>query len=246
MFAPNENKLLVWNIKKSVQQSKTVIDTIISYICREETNNARFKYIFRINKDTLLISVQSIFLSVKEASLPFYQKRTVQSNEVLRDFSLYKQSIKNDESEIIPEAFFYSNEAFKPDGSKIAQVMLNIAQLNILDLTTGEVVGYRIKGSPDYTIFEKKHKTLNDFYLRVQADDNYIYASYWGKSPWDIKEIPFINTIHVFDWQGEFIQIIKTDQTIGQIALDRVRNRLYTMDLSTDQVYYLDLDGLID
>lgn len=246
LFAPNENKLIVWNINKSILQSKTVIDTIISYKCSEETNEADFKYIFRLNKDTLLISVQSTILNEREATLPYYQKRTIYSNELLNDYSIYKQSIKNDESDIIPKSFFYSNEAFHPNGSKVVQAMLNLPQLNILDTKTGEVTGYRMKGSPHLSVFETKNKIFIDYYLRVQADEKYIYASYWGKKPWDIKEIPFINTIHVYNWQGNLIHKITTDRTIGEMALDRARNRLYTMDIGTDDVYYLDLEGLID
>lgn len=123
--------------------------------------------------------------------------------------------------------------------------MLNLPQLNILDTKMGEVTGYRMKGNPDLSVFETNNKIFIDYYLRVQADEKYIYASYWGKKPWNIKKIPFINTIHVYDWQGNLVHKITTDRTIGEMALDRARNRLYTMDIGTDDVYYLDLEGLI-
>lgn len=87
---------------------------------------------------------------------------------------------------------------------------------------------------------------IDSYYIRAQADDNYIYASYWGRGRWEINEIPFINTIHIFDWHGNLVQKITTDRTIGEMALDRVRNRLYTMDAGTAEVFYLELDGLID
>lgn len=247
LFAPNEDKLLIWNISKTVKQRKTMIDTIVPYTWNEETKGASYKYIFRLNKDKILTSVQShMTINDKMASLPFYQKRTIFSNELLKNYSIYKQAIRNDEAEIIPETFFASNEFLKPDGSKIVQAMLHLSQLNIMDIATGEVVGYRMKGSPNFSIFTKKNKPLNKYHTRIQADDNYIYAAYWGKGQWGRYDIPFVNTIHVFDWYGNLIQRIITDQPVGEMTLDAVRNRLYTTDVGTDEVFYLELDGLVD
>ena len=37
---------------------------------------------------------------------------------------------------------------------------------------------------------------------------------------------------------------LKTDRVFFRIALDPVRNRLYTADLDTDEMYYIDLNEL--
>lgn len=109
---------------------------------------------FLLNENTLIAELQSFPLSDEEATLPIYQKRTFDTNKLLESYSSYKKSIKNSEASILPESFFYSNDAFKPDRTKVVQAMVNLPQLNILDVETGQTVGYRMKGGPDFTIFE--------------------------------------------------------------------------------------------
>jgi DNA-binding beta-propeller fold protein YncE len=82
------------------------------------------------------------------------------------------------------------------------------------------------------------------YYIRIQADDNFIYTSRWGKEPWGRNEIPPINTILMLDWQGNLINEFITDQPVHEIWLDQVRNRLYTTNMATDEVFYLDLNQL--
>jgi len=50
--------------------------------------------------------------------------------------------------------------------------------------------------------------------------------------------------IHVFNWNGEMPYELKTDRSFFRIARDPVRNRLYTGDLDTDEMYYIDLNEL--
>ncbi len=247
LFAPNEEKLLVWNISQTVKQRKTMIDTVVPYSWNKETNGANYKHIYRLDKDNIFASVQShMNIGDKLASLPYYQKRTFYSNQLIDSYSVYRKAIRNDDAEIIPEAFFASNESLKPDRSKIVQVMLHLHQLNITNIITGETVGYRMKGSPGFTIFKRKNKTLKKYYIRTQTDNSYIYATYWGKDQWDRYDTPFINTIHVFDWQGNLIHRVTTDKPIGEITLDTVRNRLYAISIATDDVYYIELNGIVD
>jgi hypothetical protein len=244
LFAPNENKLLTWNISKSIKQRTTIFDTIVSYSRNSENMEAGYKYLFRQDEDTLFASVESISLSEETASLPFYQKRTIKDNKLLKDYPIYKKAVQNGKASIIPEAFYGSNDAFNQDGSKIAQAMIHLSQLNIIDTHTGQVTGYRMEKSPDFTFFETKMDNRSDYYIRIQADNNYIYVSYWGKEPWGLREIPFINVIHVFNWNGKLIHKLKIDQSIGEIFLDTVRNRLYITSEKKDEVFYLDLNNL--
>ena len=83
--------------------------------------------------------------------------------------------------------------------------MVHLAQLNILDLETGHVSGYRLEGEPDFSVFKSDEK-IKSYFTRVQADDNYIYAVYWGKERWERFETPHMNIIHVYDWDGNLVQ----------------------------------------
>lgn len=79
----------------------------------------------------------------------------------------------------------------------------------------------------------------------MQADDNYIYAKYWGKKVWNKYDTPYFNTIHVFDWEGNFIQAIETDRSLGEMWMDSTRHRLYMTTPGVDEIFYLDLNGLV-
>ena len=58
--------------------------------------------------------------------------------------------------------------------------------------------------------------------------------------------MPFINTIHVFDWNGCLLYELISDHPIHEIWLDYVRNRLYTTNMDTDEVFYINLEKVID
>ncbi|MDR1102704.1 MAG: TolB-like 6-bladed beta-propeller domain-containing protein, partial [Tannerella sp.] len=189
-------------------------------------------------------------LNRNEATTPFYEKRSVYTKEVIRNYPVYKEtSMKNRDASML-ESFFYTWDVIKPDGAKIVQVMNSLPQINILDLHTGEVTGFRMQNGPGFSLLESspdiKSKTI--YYNCVHADDNFIYATYWGKEQWVDRrgvDMPLLNTIHVFDWNGKLLYELITDRPFFRsIWIDQIRNRLYTIDVNTDEVYYLDLDEL--
>ena len=64
----------------------------------------------------------------------------------------------------------------------------------------------------------------------------------WGGASGE--PMPKFDQIHVLDWEGNLLYKLKTDQSFFIIWLDMVRNRLYTRDWGTDEIYYLDLNEL--
>ena len=113
----------------------------------------------------LLAKVQSVPLGGGDATLPFYQQRTINTNKLLKNYSIYKKSIINRDSPTTAQTFSSSNDACKPDGTKVVQAMLYLPQLNILDVETGQVVGFRMKGAPDFSIFEDEKDVYNIYYI---------------------------------------------------------------------------------
>ena len=250
LYANNERKIFFWNISQSVMKGTTVYDTIISYESKTKNtiNNSRFDYLFYQTEDRLFAKVASVLLREHETTFPYYEQRTIYTNELVRDYRIYKKdSMCNKISEMMPVDFFYSIDVIKPDGSKIVQAMSRIPQINIIDTHTGEVVGCRVQNGHGFSLFETNMEKCNRNYISVQADDNYIYATYWGKEQWGMSnenKLPLFNTIHVFDWCGKHIYELKADRSFFRISLDEVRNRLYTADLETDEIYYLELNEL--
>ncbi|MEA4918101.1 BF3164 family lipoprotein [Proteiniphilum sp.] len=241
LYASNEGKLFFWNISQSVRKGETVYDTIVSY------DNDRIFFPFYQSEDMLLAYKPSDNLNKEEATTPFYEKRTIYSNKLLHHYPIYKQkSVINSQARSL-DLFFYTWDAIKPDGSKIVQAMMHLPQINIMDTNTGDVVGYRMRNGPDFSLLETDMKKMNRYYTCVHADDDYIYATYWGKEAWNDRfgiEVPSFNTIHVFDWDGNPIYKLITDQSFYRVWSDPVRKRLYTINMNTDEVYYLGLNEL--
>ncbi|MDR1913078.1 MAG: TolB-like 6-bladed beta-propeller domain-containing protein [Clostridiales bacterium] len=244
LWAYNESRLFLWNISQSIEQGTTVYDTIISY------DKNRYFFLFYQAEDRLFINRPSDILSREEATTPYYEKRSIVTNAVIQDYPIYKKkSVINRDASML-ESFFYTWDVIKPDATKIAQAMRHFPQINILDIHTGKVVGFRMKNGPDFSLLESitDVNPKNNYYNCVQADDHFIYATYWGKEQWIDRvgvEMPLLNTIHVFDWNGKLLYELITDRPFFRsIWLDQIRNRLYTIDINTDEVYYLDLSML--
>ena len=242
----NENSLFLWNISKSLEQGITVFDTIFSYNSSNKNRSSRYFHIFHQSENILLAGINSIALNDKKVTTPSYEKRTIYTDELLAEYPLYKISeFENKKTDLALFDYFYSYDVIKPDGSKIVQAMSNLPQINIIDTETGAIVGYRIKNGPGFSLFETNMKPLNKYYASIQVDDKYIYATYWGKERWESGNLaPNINTIHVYDWEGNQVYEIVTDRIFFRLSLDTVRNRLYTWDLETGDAAYLDLNEL--
>jgi hypothetical protein len=250
LYAHHEKKLMIWNISKSVEHRKTVFDTIIPYKRTSETGLSEFLYMFRLDEDTMVTYVTSELLSIQGdmASTPYYQKRTIYSNQPVRDYKLYNKEIikRKGNSKVSPNFFYSSFDCIKPDGSKIVQGMRRLCQINIIDLTIGQVTGYRIKNTCDFSIFNTDMKDIKDYYTHIQADDNYIYALYLGEKtdhhPSAKPKEPHI--VHLFDWNGNLIKKIDLDHPIHKLAIDRCNNLLYVLNAMEDRLFVCDLNQL--
>lgn len=247
-YASNEGKVFFWNISQSIVQGVSVYDTIVPIDDRIK-GIASSSAIFFQNEDRLLAKMRTSISGETGILQPDYQQRTIYSNELLQDYYIYdKERIVRKKSNPYGEELFYSMDVVKPDGSKVAQGMKYLAQINILDIGNGEVIGCRMKDGVGFSIFETEKKEEKVYYNSIQADDDYIYATYWGKKQWDVSleaKMPLLNTIHVFDWNGNMVRELKTDRAFFRIELDRARNRLYSADFETDELYYLDLNEIM-
>ena len=65
--------------------------------------------------------------------------------EKLNEFKLFNKQIVNSNYEFFSLLYLVSNDKIKPDNSKIAMSMMAHPQINILDLNTGELSGFRKK-----------------------------------------------------------------------------------------------------
>ncbi len=242
LFDGNLRSLFFWNITKSIQTKTTVYDTIMY------DKGGLGLFFYYLPDGALLNVISSKFTDDRNATTPYCERRSLYTEEGTQLFPIYKsESVSNKSASNPVGRFFNTWDALKPDGTKLVQAMSYLPQLNIIDTNTGQVVGYRLEDGTDYSLVQTDMKNLKRYYLSVQADDKYIYAAYWGKESWGSNpgnSIPKFDQIYVFDWSGNLLYKLKTDRSYYIIWLDTVRNRLYTRDWNTDEIYYLDLNEL--
>jgi hypothetical protein len=139
---------------------------------------------------------------------------------------------------------YRSYDRIKPDDkSKIAIGMMHIDQINILNLKTGEMKGYRNKTSPDFG-YLKDIDNYRLYYSYILVDDRYIYGLY-SDTEYRLRKWES-NTVNIFDWDGNFIRKILLDKTALKIALDPVNKYLYldTVGEYDEEIYRYDVSYL--
>ena len=231
LYAVNEERLFQWNISRSLRERTTVYDTIMP--CKI----GRIGSFYQLARDTLLVS-RSSSDNLGEASVPYYEKRTLSASEPVCEYRPYRVAVESSSA-------FYTWDAVKPDGSRVVQAMRFLPQINVLDLRTGNLFGSRLKGAPGFSLMQDVERlTETVYYTGVCADDRYIYAVF--REGDDSTEFGRLHDhiIHIFDWEGRLCARIETDRPYERCWLDPVRNRLYAMDMATNEIHYLELSQL--
>jgi hypothetical protein len=208
-----------------------------------------FGFVFILNDSLFLANNQGEEQYYEEGTFipPAYHLYNSRTKEKIKTYRMYNGFIP------ISDKFFKqwrykvcygSYDRIKPDDrSKLAMGMLHIDQINILDLKTGEIKGYKNKTSPDFG-YLKDYDIYRLYYSYILVDDRYIYGLYsdteYGARKWEG------NIVNVFDWNGNFIKKILLDKIALAIALDPVNKYLYLDSVGEDEeeIYRYDVSYL--
>jgi hypothetical protein len=248
LTAPNEDELREWNISKSIESGYTVYDTIFPYAWRMEHPSA-YLNIYRMSENNLLVKVSKRH-SVENSKIqawPRYQIRSIIENKLVREYEIFKQDLYIGNPDVLLMWPFSSNDCIKPDNKKIAQGMVSLSQINIIDLETGDVSYYRATDSPTLSMIAEEKKLLKSplFYHRCQCNDKYIYALYSGSPREDRYGNAILpSKIHQFDWDGNLIHEIILSEPATQIWLDSNSNFMYTYNEMNENIWRYDINEL--
>jgi hypothetical protein len=162
---------------------------------------------------------------------PVWSLYNYKTGEKLRQYDVYNQY-----RYLQSLSFFrlYSEDRIKPDHTKFVMPMGYLHQINIVNIQTGAIKGYRFKDSPDYldvmTKEDEEDDGFGDFYLRACVDDDFIYAVINKKSD---------NTvIDVFDWNGNYLKKIILDKKKEYIAIDAINKYIYILTIGKEEEIY--------
>lgn len=91
----------------------------------------------------------------------------------------------------------YSFDCINADRNMLFSAMVRIPQINILDLRSGSMKGFRLKGRPR---LNRKQAYLH--FMSVSAYHDRIYALYSGDKEIDNQMPTSPSSLYVFDWEG--------------------------------------------
>jgi hypothetical protein len=165
---------------------------------------------------------------------PSYHIFNYLTNEEVVKYEIYNSFRYN--KRLMPPMCLYSQDRMKSDRTKIAMGLYYLRQINIMDIETGKITGYRVKNTPDFDILKENSAfEYVTYYLWTCVDDDYIFALLSNNDETS-------TVIDVFDWNGNFKKELVLDKGIidfTSIGLDPVNKCLYIItDGEEEEVVY--------
>ena len=245
----NQNTVKLLRISESLGSKKTVFDTLQFHLDNKKRFPVPYLYFFKHTEGFYLVKNQAVdkFEKGVDYEPGAYHLYDSQTNKCVKTFTLFKKPLLNEGNAklgVVKEAYFASKDAIKPDGSKIAMAMLQMGQLNIMDTQTGEIKGYRVKGTPDFDYLEGPYDTMTAFYQDISVCDDYIYVSYCNQLAGDGRRRLTSQYVHIFTWDGDFVRCLYLDEPFLRMTVDPITHKLYTYD-TYDRVVRYDLAPLL-
>jgi hypothetical protein len=162
--------------------------------------------------------------------------QTIKIHEIYSGFRVSEKIAQEIEEMIAPPSYLNSAGGVKSDRSKEATVMIHLKRINILDLKSGELVSIAPTGAPEIDLISTGRGSVKRYYRGFAFDDDYIFVT-----EGDFERCT--GNIHVFDWDGNFVRILRVNDDADVIAFDPIRRILYTK-TDCEQVTAYDLNFL--
>ena len=238
--APNEARLMLWNVTQSIARQVTVYDTVFT---QEWMNSEqRANYYVLLDDETLFVRAQPVSLMLDESNVapPYFEARLLRTGESVHKYEPYPRPFTGSSADkLSPLRLYEGTRAMKPDRSKFVEAMVWLPQLNILDLHSWEMDSYRLKGACDFGDLAERQQRLVYSYGGIAVSDERIYALYAGTKvdePWKCS------MLHVYDWNGKLIRKLDLGRLINRISLDPANpDLLYGCRWETMEVFRYDL-----
>ena len=218
-------KLIAWNITKSVEQNTTVYEE--SVLKKPENHPAPFfSYNMLVGKDSVMGYLPGTPMLNAPSAAPVWYLFEKSTNRCLAEIHNY-DPIDNPDAQKVVSDCFSTSACAKPDGTKLVESMYYLPQINIIDVKSGKVSGYLMKGHDDYSIFSTDMRELHCCYRQVTSTDKYIFALWSGRKLNEDDYSRGYDEVHVFDWDGRMLKKVKLSVPVQSIYLDQANDLLY-------------------
>ena len=247
--ATNEQKIIDVNIDKLTAHLDQP-DSIKAAITTSEflwstLHTSPYIPVFPLDEQRILAKsmFETPYMNTKNPLLPQYELIDRESNTITKSFPIFAHQVRPEEPN---DLFYLTSDAIHPNGKKVVMAMWLVPQINILDIETGQMDCFRLKGAQGMEYLERcAPERVHLYYKHVTADSKYIYALYVDKPYFQERDSDPASTsreIHVFDWNGNFIRRLKIKERAYEIHVDENANLLYAPIYKTDKVFVYSLN----
>lgn len=243
----NHSALSSLNLSQSIKNKTTIYDSTKIKLNWTKDFKIPFLYAFALDDEHYIVKNQakdspSNNIEYIPGAYNIFDRK---SNKPIQTVVLFKKPIINkfNESKLLypKEIYFSSIDGIKPDHTKIAMAMVRLSQINILDLKSNKLRGYRLKNTQDFEYLTKDPNEFITFHRDISVDNDFIYVSFVNIKK-DKKRNP-INLIHIYNWNGEFVKRLFLNKSFINMTIDSKNKIIYTLD-ENDEIYKYDMNFL--
>lgn len=232
LYSFSKKKIVIWDITESVQTGVTHLSQID--FPKKESNITLGGYVFFENNKYIVANIKQ-FDSPNQPNQT-YHRIDFATQETKEKYSLYNTSIDNNDN-VFQALYHHTPVAHDIKGTKLVATMAILPQINILDIKTGKLNGFRMGSTYNFENIKDLRGEMKVHYLSVTADTRYIYALYVGKTT-DLRAgFPNGHIIHIFDWNGKLLRKLCLDKEAGHIGIDVNNHALLIKNDQTDEIY---------
>lgn len=137
---------------------------------------------------------------------------------------------------VLRQQAFLSRLAARPDGRAFAVAARYAGRIDLIDdrgVSRGQVTA-PYPFDPDFTVTRRGDFPVASFppesvtgYIDAAASERFVFGLFSGRTE---KAFPgrdnYARDIHVFDWDGVLVEVLRTDRDVFAIEVDAVRGRL--------------------
>lgn len=242
--APNENRYFIWNITESLKRGKDSIESLSVQRWRESYNCP--PQILAKFSDSLMVGTTA---SVRDGdgellSCPGIHIMNYRNGDNIKTIRPFDNPIANDRSTLLSERFFSGATRVNLDTKKLITAYYYLPIISVVDLETTKVTGYLLGESLDYSIFDTDMTTAKKCFTRITSSDKHIYALWNGKGISDKSMVDGFNTIIILDWDGNLVEVARTDKNVHNIYYDQFSGKLYGCNEKEAMMYQINLEKM--
>jgi len=208
---------------------------------------------YQVDEDTIIGTYHDHFYQRLDGKYGlFYYYPATDSIEI---FPLYNLDIYSNGGHTVTDPFPRINinahaSAISPDRSKFAIQLVYTPRLEITTIGDPQPSRFLLKSKPpkeDFVLESIQQYTAPQYYIYIQATDNYIYLLYSGHSEADDEVQQLEKIVQVIDWNGKPHRqfLIPAQYDITLFTVDEENGYFYGLSHTTDKIYRFDFGSIV-